>query len=206
MWVMLTLCTALAVPGASPVIQGTVTTDDGVTLQYRIVGKSDETVVVPVGVLIAPYLDQLARGRRVVYYDPRGRGDSDTGELSRVSLDRNIQDLEILRRELGLERMALIGFSGHSFGCSQIAAASTRSGAAANAGAIARVYARQRARASAAVRSRSYSAHALRSTRFSIPGPRSSIQGLSLGGTGASCTRRVTRSGCRSAYTTVSRP
>jgi proline iminopeptidase len=113
MWVMLTLCTALAVPGASPVIQGTVTTDDGVTLQYRIVGKSDETVVVPVGVLIAPYLDQLARGRRVVYYDPRGRGDSDTGELSRVSLDRNIQDLEILRRELGLERMALIGFSGY---------------------------------------------------------------------------------------------
>jgi proline iminopeptidase len=93
--------------------EGFVTTDDGVRLRYRELGERGPAVVIPVSVLTAPHFDRLASTARVIYYDPRGRGGSDTGSLKSLSLDRNIEDLEALRRHLSLERMALIGLSGY---------------------------------------------------------------------------------------------
>ena len=51
-----------------------VTTDDGVRLYYRVVGDGPETVIVPLASYHRRTLDPLARGRRLVLYDPRGRG------------------------------------------------------------------------------------------------------------------------------------
>jgi proline iminopeptidase len=96
-----------------PAREGFVTTDDGVRLRYRELGDRGPAIVIPVSVLTAPHFDRLASNARVIYYDPRGRGGSDTGSLKSLSLDRNIQDLEALRRHLGLEKMALIGLSGY---------------------------------------------------------------------------------------------
>jgi pimeloyl-ACP methyl ester carboxylesterase len=97
----------------SPVVEGHVTTDDSVRLYYRIVGTGDETVVVPMALYLEDVLAPLARpGRHLVFYDPRHRGRSGRGDLARVSLDRQIEDLEQLRAALGIERMALIGWSG----------------------------------------------------------------------------------------------
>ena len=107
---MLALLSAIA--SANPVVEGHAAMDDGVRLWYRSVGEGVEAVIVPVLVLTSPHFDPLAAGRRVVYYDPRGRGRSDTGVLKNVSVDRNVRDLEGLRRFLGLERLALIGYSG----------------------------------------------------------------------------------------------
>ncbi len=90
-----------------------VQVDDGVKLAYRSVGSGADVVVIPVAVLTSPHFDKLAQGRRLVYYDPRGRGKSDVGPLSAVSVDRATRDLEEMRRRLGIERMALIGFSGY---------------------------------------------------------------------------------------------
>jgi proline iminopeptidase len=88
-------------------------TDDGVRLYSRQVGRGSDVIVVPVAVWLSPHLDRLAAGRRIIYYDPRGRGRSDTGDLSRVSLDRAIRDLDGLRQALAIDRMTLIGWSGY---------------------------------------------------------------------------------------------
>jgi len=93
--------------------EGYVTTDDSVRLYYRMLGEGAQTVVIPVALYLEDLLAPLARpGRRLVFYDPRHRGRSTRGELVRVSLDRQIADLEQLRAGLGIERMALIGWSG----------------------------------------------------------------------------------------------
>lgn len=95
-----------------PVAEGYATMEDGVRLYYRSVGEGPEVVVVPMAVYLAAFLEPLASNRRVVFYDPRNRGRSDAGDLNTVSLDQQIEDLEELRKQLGIERMALIGFSG----------------------------------------------------------------------------------------------
>ncbi len=95
-----------------PAVEGYVAADDGVRLYYRAVGVGDPTVVVPFGFYLAEVLAPLARGRRVIFYDPRGRGRSDRGDPSAVSLDRQVADLEQLRAAFQLERMVLVGWSG----------------------------------------------------------------------------------------------
>jgi pimeloyl-ACP methyl ester carboxylesterase len=55
-----------------------LTTADSVRLYYRTVGVGDETVIVPLAEFHGIRLDDLARHRRLVLYDPRGRGRSDS--------------------------------------------------------------------------------------------------------------------------------
>jgi proline iminopeptidase len=98
---------------ATPVSEGFATMDDGVRIYYRLTGDHGEVVVVPVAVLTSPHFDTLAKEFRVLYYDPRGRGQSDVGDLKKVSTDRNLADLEGLRKHLGFNRLALVGFSGY---------------------------------------------------------------------------------------------
>ena len=107
------LCIGCA-PSAPEVVRGHVTTDDGVALSYQIVGNGKQTVVVPMSIYLREALAPLAeRGdRRLVFYDPRHRGPSDRGDMNAVSLDRQVQDLEQLRAGLGIDSMAIIGWSG----------------------------------------------------------------------------------------------
>jgi proline iminopeptidase len=87
--------------------------DDGVRIYYRMAGNHGEIVVVPVAVLTSPHFDLLAKSHRVLYYDPRARGRSDAGELKKVSKDRNLKDVEALRQHFGVNRWAMVGFSGY---------------------------------------------------------------------------------------------
>ncbi|MGH6690252.1 MAG: alpha/beta fold hydrolase [Gammaproteobacteria bacterium] len=94
-------------------VEGYVTAEDGTRLFYRAIGKGPQEVLVPVGLYLEEALSPLARdGRRLVFYDPRGRGRSDSPDTLRVSLDHQVSDLESIRDGLGIERMALIGWSG----------------------------------------------------------------------------------------------
>lgn len=91
--------------------------EDGTRIYYEAIGElgSEEgrvPVVVPMAMTLSDLLAPLAEGRRLVFYDPRNRGRSDASDLASVSLDRQILDLERLREALGIERMALIGWSG----------------------------------------------------------------------------------------------
>lgn len=94
------------------VAEGYITADDGTKLYYRSVGRGSDVVVIPVALYVEDLLLPLAKGRRVVFYDPRNRGRSDAAELDSISLDRQVADLEALRSSLGIERMALLGWSG----------------------------------------------------------------------------------------------
>lgn len=95
-----------------PVFEGRATTPDGVELYYRVVGSGDEVVVAPFALYHGAALDPLARGRRIVTYDPRGRGRSAAVALDKVSLDMLLVDLDTVRRAVGAERIAIIGWSG----------------------------------------------------------------------------------------------
>jgi proline iminopeptidase len=61
-----------------------------------------------------PWLRPLARGLRVVTYDGFGRGRSEkAAHPSEYSFRRDVEELEALRRALGIERLAVLG---HSYG------------------------------------------------------------------------------------------
>ncbi len=92
---------------------GFVAADDGVRLYYVEKGSGPNVLIAPMALYLEPHLlDELSKNRRVIFYDPRNRGRSDSADLSTVSLDQQIADLEGLRRELGVQRMALLGWSG----------------------------------------------------------------------------------------------
>lgn len=97
---------------ALPVREGDALTPDGVRLYYRVAGAGDEVVIAPFALYHGRSLDRLARGRRIVTYDPRGRGRSAAVPPSRVSLDALLVDLDTVRRAVGAERAAIIGWSG----------------------------------------------------------------------------------------------
>ena len=122
---MLVCCLAvilLAPAGAAPpnvarrhqiaVTEGTATTPDGVRLYFRMAGDSGPVVIAPFALYHGRSLDQLATGRRIVTYDPRGRGRSQSVSPDRVSLELLLSDLDSVRRAVGVEQVAIIGWSG----------------------------------------------------------------------------------------------
>jgi proline iminopeptidase len=92
--------------------EGFIASEDGSEMYYRVVGAGDDVVLVPMAAFWGTTLDSLAVGRRVILYDPRGRGHSGPADSTTVSFDRAIRDVESLRAGLGVERMTVIGWSG----------------------------------------------------------------------------------------------
>jgi proline iminopeptidase len=87
----------------------------GLHLYYRILGEGAETVVVPNANWLWEPLQPLAEGRRLILYDPRGRGRSSAVTDSRqLSLEADVEDLEAIRRYFSLDRMTLLGTSYHA--------------------------------------------------------------------------------------------
>jgi proline iminopeptidase len=96
---------------------------DGVRLWYRVAGSGaagGQPLVFLHGgpgynshsfsVLAGPALE---RSLRVVYFDQRGSGRSERPWTREYSIDRLVEDVEALRRALGVPQVALMG---HSFG------------------------------------------------------------------------------------------
>jgi len=104
---------ALDIEAPHPTIaENYATTPDHVKLYYRVVGSGPETVIAPNALYHGSSLDSLAVGRRIVTYDPRGRGRSDAVPLNKVSLDHLLVDFETVRKAVGAEEVAIIGWSG----------------------------------------------------------------------------------------------
>lgn len=111
---LLVACSETGMNPPSERTEGFVTVSDGVRLYYVEAGVGTEVVVAPAALYLEPLLlDDLSVDRRVIFYDPRNRGQSDSADLSSVSLDRQIEDLEELRIGLGLERITLLGWSAY---------------------------------------------------------------------------------------------
>jgi pimeloyl-ACP methyl ester carboxylesterase len=91
--------------------EGTITTVDDVALHYRVAGSGPRTVIVP-GAAFDADLERLADRHRVVFYDARNRGRSQSiTEAARLGFYREVDDLEAVRAHLGLERVAVLGWS-----------------------------------------------------------------------------------------------
>lgn len=112
---VVTVASALAQhPSAAlaPHGDGFITADDGAQLHYHVVGAGTQIVIVPAGLFLERDMGRLARRRTVVFYDMRGRGRSaPIDDSTRVSIDRDVADLETVRKHLRVERFVPLGWS-----------------------------------------------------------------------------------------------
>jgi proline iminopeptidase len=92
--------------------EGYVPLQESLRLYYCVVGDGPKTVVIPAATGLAADLESLARGRRIIFYDQRGRGQSDVDpDESHIWIDYEVHDLEAIRHHFDLERLSIIGWS-----------------------------------------------------------------------------------------------
>jgi proline iminopeptidase len=116
----LALSVALIAPAARAQTSGYVTTSDSARLFYRIIGRGPDTLVAihggPGMDLESIYGDFAVLGARhvVIFYDQRGGGKSELpADTTRLVAQRQIQDLDDLRKHFKLAKVTLIA---HSYG------------------------------------------------------------------------------------------
>jgi pimeloyl-ACP methyl ester carboxylesterase/ketosteroid isomerase-like protein len=97
-------------PPQALVEEGFITTDDGVKLHYRKVGDGRQVVIIPLDFVMFDDFRQLGDQATVVTYDMRSRGKSDRADVA-LSIERDVQDLEQVRRFINADRVVPIGFS-----------------------------------------------------------------------------------------------
>jgi proline iminopeptidase len=98
---------------AARVREGHIVTDDGVRLRYRMIGSgADAVIVANTAAWLEDELATLARDRTLIFFDARNRGGSDrVTDPQRLGMDREVRDIDEIRRQLGFDRVALIGWS-----------------------------------------------------------------------------------------------
>src|SRR5258706_3154410 len=97
---------------------GKYVTVNGAKLWVVIVGKGDPLFIIPGGPGSTHFayrtFDSLASNNMIIYFDAFGRGKSDTAkDVKEYSLQRDIDDLEGLRKALHFD---MINVLGHSYG------------------------------------------------------------------------------------------
>lgn len=92
---------------------GFITAHDGTRLYYRKLGDGPQAVIIPGGFLFSNDFDRFASpDRTVILYDMRNRGRSHAvKDLSQVTLENDVRDLETVRAYFGVKKAALIGYS-----------------------------------------------------------------------------------------------
>jgi pimeloyl-ACP methyl ester carboxylesterase len=90
--------------------QGIIEVRPDLQIFYRDVGEGEPPVVVPLACWTEDF-DQLANKRRLLYYDPRGRGLSSAIAVDEASFDADLSDLAAVHANSGSEQIALIGWS-----------------------------------------------------------------------------------------------
>src|SRR5579871_3640935 len=94
-----------------------LTTKAGVRLWYESEGNGDPIVLISGGPgsphdYFHPEFSRLARGHRIIYFDPYGRGKSDkAAKATDYSFAGDVEDVEALRTALNLGRITLFGHS-----------------------------------------------------------------------------------------------
>src|SRR5882672_7428202 len=91
---------------------------NGTSLYFKIIGTGEPIVIVHGGPAMnysyfIPHLNKLAKTYKVVFYDQRASGKSAVSSPDSISLKFFADDLEAIRKELGVEKLTLLG---HSWG------------------------------------------------------------------------------------------
>jgi proline iminopeptidase len=103
------LALALAI---APADTGWVSGADGVRLYYEKLGTGPRTIIVPGRLFLARDLAPLARHHTLILYDMRNRGRSSRVEDGRLlTIQKDVEDLEALRRHFRIERFVPVGYS-----------------------------------------------------------------------------------------------
>lgn len=110
---------AIATAHAAPLADGagTFSTDDGVVLHYDIAGRGAPAVFIHGGPGSGSTGFQAVAGElfegdlRMIYLDQRGSGHSASAGNGDYSLERQVEDLEALRRHLKIERWTVVAYS-----------------------------------------------------------------------------------------------
>jgi len=91
---------------------GFVEGPDGARLYYERVGTGRPTLIVPGRLFLARDLAPLARGHTVIVYDMRNRGRSSRVEDGNLlTIQKDVEDLEAVRRHFGVDRFVPVGYS-----------------------------------------------------------------------------------------------
>lgn len=97
----------------------TYATVNGEQIWYQIKGEGDPVVLIPGGpgnshLYFTPWFDELSKNYKVIYFDAFGRGKSSRAmNKEEYSFQRDVDDLEGLRKALGFEKWSVFG---HSYG------------------------------------------------------------------------------------------
>lgn len=100
-------------------------TDDG-KIYFEVYGKGKPIVVLHGGIVGSPaemaeIIDHLIPTRQVIVINTRGQGKSETGK-GELSYARKAKDIQIILKQLGIEKADLLGFSDGAYTAYQFAA------------------------------------------------------------------------------------
>lgn len=116
---LIAACTGSERASSSAATEGTMTAGSN-EIVFRVLGNGPDTaIVIPGGPgLGSSYLESalepLARTHTLIFFDPRGRyGAAGTGDSTALSIEKDLNDVNVLRLRFQLDRMALIG---HHYG------------------------------------------------------------------------------------------
>jgi pimeloyl-ACP methyl ester carboxylesterase len=90
--------------------QGIIEVRPDLQIFYRDIGSGESVAIIPLACWMGSF-EALARECRIVFYDPRGRGQSSAIAVDDASFDADVQDLAAVRRNCGAEQVALLGWS-----------------------------------------------------------------------------------------------
>ena len=92
--------------------EGFVSIEEGLKLHYCSIGTGPKTVIISAKAGLASDLEILADERRLIFYDQRGRGNSDVDpNNTHIWSDYEVSDLEAIRNHFALEKTSLVGWS-----------------------------------------------------------------------------------------------
>jgi len=102
---------ALALSIAAP-DSGWVAGPDGVRLYYERIGNGSRTIIVPGRLFLARDLARLGERHTLILYDMRNRGRSSrVGDGNLLTIQKDVEDLEAVRRHFRVERFVPVGYS-----------------------------------------------------------------------------------------------
>jgi proline iminopeptidase len=89
----------------------------GFKLQYIVEGNGVPTIVVGSSLYYSrTFSNNLRNSLKLVFVDHRGFSpQNDCKDISQYQLDTLVDDIELIRKELGFDKVIIIGHSGHAF-------------------------------------------------------------------------------------------